>query len=314
VTADRLHTSSDAVSAEPRQGEIQVPRRIAERVASLAAELGNDLESAVYFEHPFAPPGLMLLIREGVESLPDLLARVYRALPPGLKIACLRRRELFELALPGFAAPPLALDEQPHLAYCVKFRSALLHGDLPFSHPPELHFEHALTDQEGLYFDTLVSPLTSRLTAGVDVRKRMSCDAGALRVARCTMFALRRRFLHPLAAFLHVEDLSPADQETLAARMGMLAKNVPVVLCAALGRSVDDATALGEMRRLLPDFDFGVLDEIVAIRRGERSFSGLGELKDLLRRLFDLLEPLNERILTSGAAAWQDFIVSLENS
>jgi hypothetical protein len=123
-----MHNSLEAVSAEPSPADIEVPCAIAERVASLVRDLGRDLESAVYFEHPFTPPGLLLLVRDGVESFPDLLARVYRALPSGLKIACLRRRELFELALPGFAAPPLGIDEQPHLAHCVKFRSALLHG------------------------------------------------------------------------------------------------------------------------------------------------------------------------------------------
>ncbi len=128
VTSDRLRNSPESLMAETFPADTEVPRAIGERVANLARDLGRDLESAIYFEHPFTSPGLLLVVRDEVEGFPDLLARVYRALPPGLKIACLRRRELFELALPGFAAPPLGLDEQPHLAHCVKFRSALLHG------------------------------------------------------------------------------------------------------------------------------------------------------------------------------------------
>ena len=181
-------------------------------------------------------------------------------------------------------------------------------GDLPFSHPPEFRDERELPDEEGLYIRTLASPLTSEILAGVDVRERMSCDAGSLRVARCAMFALRRRFLHPLAAFLHAEDLSPADQQALFTRMGMVSKGMPVLVCAALGRAVDEVTAIAEMRRLLPDVDFGIFDEIVAIRRGERSWGGPGELKSLLRRLFDLLETLHQTVLTSGEAAWRDLI------
>jgi predicted nucleotidyltransferase len=181
-------------------------------------------------------------------------------------------------------------------------------GDLPFSHPPEFRDERELSNEEGLYAGTLASPLTSQILAGADVRERMFSGDEALRVARCGMLALRRRFLHPLAAFLHAEDLPAADQQALFARMGMVSKGMPVLVCAALGRAVDELTAVAEMRRLLPDFDFGVLDEIVAIRRGERSWGGPGELKDLLRRLFDLLEPLHQAILNSEAAAWRGLV------
>jgi hypothetical protein len=89
-----------------------------------------------------------VVARDRVESYPDLLARIYRTLFTVQAIHCLRRRELFFLALPGCSAPP-HLDDQPHLAYCVKYRSALLHGrdcrpEVPLPAQPRLFLQEHL--------------------------------------------------------------------------------------------------------------------------------------------------------------------------
>jgi hypothetical protein len=83
-----------------------------------------------------------------VESYPDLLARVYRALPAVPAIHCLRSRDLFLLALPGPSSPPF-LNDQPHLAYCVKYRSVLLQGrdcrpEVPLPAEPRLFLQEHL--------------------------------------------------------------------------------------------------------------------------------------------------------------------------
>jgi hypothetical protein len=126
ITADR--TSLNSVAAELYPSEVQIPQRIAERVASLVQEVRESLESVVYYEHPLTGCGLLLVVPDrATQPFPDLLARIYRA-APRVTLHCLRPRELFQLALPGYDAPALSVDDQPHLAYCVKLRSALLHG------------------------------------------------------------------------------------------------------------------------------------------------------------------------------------------
>jgi len=91
--------------------------------------MGEGLESVVYYEHPLTGCGLLLVVSDlTAEPFPDLLARIFRA-APRVPLHCLRPRELFHLALPGYyAAPALSVDDQPHLAHCVKLRSAVLHG------------------------------------------------------------------------------------------------------------------------------------------------------------------------------------------
>lgn len=128
MTTDRLHESLNPVTAERRQDSVRVPRLIVEGIARLTREMGERLESVVYYEHPLSSLGLLIVpFSDGEMLSPDLIARIYH-LAHQAPLHCLRRWELFQLALPGFAAPGFSLDDQPHLAHCVKLRSSLLHG------------------------------------------------------------------------------------------------------------------------------------------------------------------------------------------
>lgn len=116
-----------AAKARPCPSGICVPPLIADRVAHLVDAAGGELESVLYYEHPLTVHGVVVVARDRVESYPDLLARAQRALAVVPALHCLRSRDLFLLALPGSSSPP-HIDDQPHLAYCVKRRSVLLHG------------------------------------------------------------------------------------------------------------------------------------------------------------------------------------------
>ena len=158
-------------------------------------------------------------------------------------------------------------------------------------------------DLESLYLPTLASGRSSRVIAGEDVRPAMACDAGAQAVARCAFFAMRRRFLHPLAGYLEARDLSVEEREMLFQRLVFLRKALPVLACAALGLPFDEAVATAELRQVTGDP--GLFDEIAAIRRGERPPGGAEELRGLLLRGFELVEALNERISQEGC--WREF-------
>lgn len=123
-------------------GGITVSDGIAESARHLAEVVGEELESLLYYEHPFTSCGVLAVASDRLESYPDLLARIYRILREVPKIHCLRRRELFWLALPGYTTPP-SVDDQPHLAHCVKYRSQLLHGrdyrpEIPLPAQPQI--------------------------------------------------------------------------------------------------------------------------------------------------------------------------------
>ncbi|MEA2604963.1 MAG: hypothetical protein QOF89_5955 [Acidobacteriota bacterium] len=145
VTSNLIgHSTQD----RPLASGIAVPSHIAESALRLVADARGDLESLVYYEHPLTGHGVVVVARDRVESYPDLLARIYRTLLAVPAIHCLRWRDLFFLALPGSSTPPY-LDEQPHLAYCVKYRSALLHGrdcrpEVPLPAQPRLFLQEHL--------------------------------------------------------------------------------------------------------------------------------------------------------------------------
>lgn len=132
----------------PPASDIAVPSHVAESASRLVDGARGDLLSLVYYEHPLTVHGVVVVARDGVESYPDLLARVHRTLLAVPAIHCLRWRDLFFLALPGSSAPPY-LDDQPHLAYCVKYRSALLQGrdcrpEVPLPVQPRLFLQEHL--------------------------------------------------------------------------------------------------------------------------------------------------------------------------
>ncbi len=132
----------------PLASGIAVPSDLAEGARRLVDGARGDLESLLYYEHPLTVHGVIVVARDRVGSYPDLLARIYRTLLAVPAIHCLRWRDLFVLALPCSSAPPF-LDDQPHLAYCVKYRSALLHGrdcrpEVPLPAQPRLFLQEHL--------------------------------------------------------------------------------------------------------------------------------------------------------------------------
>ena len=115
----------------------------------LAGELGEDLESVLFYEHPFTGCGLVVVLSDQTGSYLDRVATIHRTLLGAARVHCLRRRELFQLALPG-CGPPL-LDDQPHLAHCVRYRSVLLRGrdcrpEIPLPADPGLFLRAHLRD------------------------------------------------------------------------------------------------------------------------------------------------------------------------
>jgi hypothetical protein len=88
----------------------------------------DEVESILYYPHPFTEGGLILVCRDDTGEFLALAADVYNHAPPSLSRHCLRRRELFQLSLPGLFAPPLQVNERPHLPYWLKHKGAVLFG------------------------------------------------------------------------------------------------------------------------------------------------------------------------------------------
>jgi len=184
----------------------------------------------------------------------------------------------------------------------------LAESGLPFAHPPNLYQEEELGDFDVTFGPTLVSPDSSRLLVGEDLRPLVHSNDDGQVMARCAFFSLKRRFMDRLSVFLPPLRLSEQHQSLLFDRLVDLRKSFPTRVCAALGRPASQMHALATLRQALPDLDFSLFDEVAAIRKGERPLGRPEELQDLLRKAFDLMERIEERILASAASRWSDLL------
>jgi len=97
--------------------------------ARLIARLRPKLESVMYYPHPFTRGGFVIVFKNEIKGLIDSIAEVYRCIPPpDLSIHCLRRSELFELALPGLPLLPHYVSENLHLGLALRHKGTVLYG------------------------------------------------------------------------------------------------------------------------------------------------------------------------------------------
>jgi hypothetical protein len=115
------------------QEKLRTPKRpTLEKVrftAKVIARFRDELESLMYYPHPFTNGGFVIIIKDEVEEFLDCVTGIFQCAPPrGLSIHCLRRSELFELALPGVYLLPSRVNEQEHLALYLKNKGSVLFG------------------------------------------------------------------------------------------------------------------------------------------------------------------------------------------
>jgi len=97
--------------------------------ARVIARLRPKLESVMHYPHPFTRGGFVIVFKNEVEELIDSIAEVYQCVPPpDLSIHCLRRSELFELALPGLLLIPHYVSENLHLGLQLRHKGTVLYG------------------------------------------------------------------------------------------------------------------------------------------------------------------------------------------
>lgn len=253
--------------------------RVLDSFVAAMSELGDDLDSLLLWGSMARGEAI-----PGVSDVLDVVVVVRRGL--------LDQREGFQRTV------------QRIVAACVPAAQS----GLPFVHPPFLFAEEELGDLLDVERPTLVSPRSSRVLFGKDVRPEVLASPEARMVASCAYFSLQRRYVHPFTTLLQPSHLTEGERAVLWHLLTQMRNNFPTVACAALGWPTNRADALTELRQYLPDVDLSVYDEITAIRRGERALDGTEQLQDLFRRVFEAGERVGERILASGAEPWSGYL------
>jgi len=110
------------------------------------------LQSILYYPHPFTDGGFVVILERDATNFLRTASHVYAAVPPGYSLHVLRSSEMDMLAAPGMFAPPLQINEKPHLPYYLKYRGECLYGRNLFDQVPLPDTTHLLTSHiEGCY-------------------------------------------------------------------------------------------------------------------------------------------------------------------
>lgn len=120
--------------------------QVAER---LVAGLKHDAISLLYYPHPFTRGGFVVVHEKERGEVVDLIAKAYQSVPPDFSLHCLRRAELFELALPVYSWLPI-INNHMHVSYCLKHRGTVLHGI-------DLRTEVSLPSNSRVFLDTNIA-------------------------------------------------------------------------------------------------------------------------------------------------------------
>jgi len=100
---------------------------IEEIAGRLINSLGDHSESILYYPHPFGADGFVVVFRDDVKSVIDLIAAAHLCIPRDTPLYCLRRGEIFELSLPMHSWLYL-VNRHVHMVYWLKHEGKVLFG------------------------------------------------------------------------------------------------------------------------------------------------------------------------------------------
>lgn len=100
---------------------------IEEIAGRLINSLGEHSESILYYPHPFGADGFVVIFRDDVKSIVDLIGEAHLCVPREVPLYCLRQSEMFELSLPVYSWVYL-VNRHVHMVYWLKHEGRVLFG------------------------------------------------------------------------------------------------------------------------------------------------------------------------------------------
>jgi len=100
---------------------------IEEIAGRLINSLGEHSESILYYPHPFGADGFVVIFRDDVKSIVELIGEAHLCVPSEVPLYCLRQSEMFELSLPVYSWVYL-VNRHVHMVYWLKHEGRVLFG------------------------------------------------------------------------------------------------------------------------------------------------------------------------------------------
>lgn len=101
---------------------------ITEFARCVVGKLGEQVESVLYYPHPFHAGGVVIVLRDDSDPFLEAASEVYSCTGIRVSVHCLRHAELFKLSLPGIFVMPNPVSEHLHLALWLKHRGVVIYG------------------------------------------------------------------------------------------------------------------------------------------------------------------------------------------
>lgn len=101
---------------------------ITEFAKCVVAKIGAQVESILYYPHPFHAGGVVIVLKDDTEPVLELASEVFSCAQMQISLHCLRQSELFKLSLPGIFVLPNPVSEHLHLGLWLKHRGVVIYG------------------------------------------------------------------------------------------------------------------------------------------------------------------------------------------
>ena len=172
---------------------------------------------------------------------------------------------------------------------------------LPYQHPFQYWSLHELSHVPALYRSHWSDEL-STVVFGEDLRQQMSFTEADLAVAKLT-FLGARRMGHPLAAYLHKQELTEDDCEKMLAGVKQLLKFLPGMACVSLDILTGPKQAIPSLLKALPGLDTASLQNINTFAEKRTvTLAEAEELREVLRETLNFIERLHDEIVAREVA------------
>lgn len=94
---------------------------------ALRFRLHDHLLSLLYYPHPFGDDGFVVVFKDDLKEVVDLIAEAYSCVEPETHVYCLRHGELFELSLPVYSWLNI-VNRHTLMVYWLKHKGEVLFG------------------------------------------------------------------------------------------------------------------------------------------------------------------------------------------
>lgn len=181
------------------------------------------------------------------------------------------------------------------LQHLVQMCNWLSQTQLPFVHPFHYYSEDEMGNLPAGFVGTVRSEQSSKILLGEDIRPRLGSSKGCRSAMDTGLFFYVSEGCLRLTKYLREKALTEEDCRCIINGLSFARKFLPAAISSALEMEPGELTALEEIKKALPSFDFGVLDRIKELR--DDPAADVETVREILTEMITLVVELRDMLL-----------------